>query len=160
MTSCKVKELSAILVHSSRPMGTNTHLITIPISSSRCTEIPQDEKCISPGALINHRFEHGIECVLHGEITRLSRSINRDQGNDTQGVTNLSSLNTPVDRCYLNYHWGQLMRHSYSNSLGVVTIRATRPRVGAITRHNLSTFRSPNFRVCCNTNVQTIPMLR
>ena len=40
MTSCKVKELGAIQVHSSRPMGTNTCLITIPISSSRCTEIP------------------------------------------------------------------------------------------------------------------------
>ena len=35
-----------------------------------------------------------MECVLHGEITCLSRSINRDQGNDTQGVTNPKSHNT------------------------------------------------------------------
>ena len=84
MTSYKVKELSAILVHIYTPMGTNTQLITIPISSSRCIEIPQDQKTISHGALINHRLERGIECVLHGEITRLSRSKHRNQGNDTQ----------------------------------------------------------------------------
>ena len=49
---------------------------------------------ISPVALINHRLERGIECVLHGEITRLSRSICRDQGNDIQGVTNPLSHKT------------------------------------------------------------------
>ena len=32
---------------------------------------------------INHRLERGVECILHGEITHLGRSINRDQGNDT-----------------------------------------------------------------------------
>ena len=112
MTSCKVKELSAILVHSSRPMGTNICLVTIPISSSRCIEIPQDEKSILLGTLINHRLERGIECVLHGEITRFSQSIYRNQGNNTQGMTNPSSHNTLLDRCYLNYHWSQLIGHS------------------------------------------------
>ena len=119
MTSCKVKELSAILVHSSRPMGTNTCLITIPISSSRCIEIPQDEKSISPGALINHRLESGIKCILHG-------------------VMYPSSHNMLVDRCYLIYHWSQLIGHCYSNSLGMVTITATRPIVGVTTRHDLA----------------------
>ena len=59
--------------------------------------------------MINHRLERGVECILHGEITRLSRSISRKQGNDTQGVTNPSSQNALVDRCYLNYHWSQLI---------------------------------------------------
>ena len=71
MTSCKVKEFSAILVHSSRPMVTNTHLITFPFISSQCIEIPQYEKSVSPGALFNHRLERGIEGVIHAVITRL-----------------------------------------------------------------------------------------
>ena len=156
MTSCKVKELSAILVHSSRPMGTNTRLITIPISSILCIEIPEDWKSISLGALINHGLERGIECVLHGEITHLSRSIYRDQRNDTQGVTNPLSQNMLVDRCYRNYHWNQLISHSYSNSLGMVTIRATRPIVGVTTRHDVAAIPSSNLRECCNTNVQRL----
>uniref|UniRef100_A0A8C4X0X6 MOB family member 4, phocein n=1 Tax=Eptatretus burgeri TaxID=7764 RepID=A0A8C4X0X6_EPTBU len=49
--------------------------------------------------------------------------------------------------------------HSYSNSLGMVTIRATRPIVGGTTHHNLAAIRSPNLRECCNTDVQT-PELR
>ena len=129
MTTCKVKQLRAILVYSSRPSGTNTWLITIPISAIRYSEIPQDQKSISLGALMNHRLEHGIECVLNGEITHLIWSIYRDQGNDTQRVTNPSSHNTLIDQCYLNYHWSQINGHSYSNSLGMVTIRATRPIV-------------------------------
>ena len=103
MTPCKVKELSAILVHTSRPTGANTCLVTIP-SSNPCIDIPQDEKSILPEALINPRLESGIKCVLHGEITHLIRIIYRDQGNDTQGVMNPSSHNTLIDRCYLNYH--------------------------------------------------------
>ena len=88
MTSCKVKELSAILVQSPRPMGINARLITIPISSSRCIQIPPRLQEYLAGELINHRLERGMECVLLGEITRLSRSIDRDQGSDTQGMTN------------------------------------------------------------------------
>ena len=114
-------------------MGTNTSLITIPTSSSRCTDIPQDDKNILPGALINYRLDRGKECILHGEITLLIRSICRDQGDDNQGTMNPSSHNTVVDRCYRNYHWSQLIGHSYSNSLGMVIIRATRPIVDATT---------------------------
>ena len=35
MTSCNVKELSAVLVHSSKPRGTDTCLITIPVSVAK-----------------------------------------------------------------------------------------------------------------------------
>ena len=139
--------------------GTNTCLITTPISSTRCIEIPQDQKSISPGALINHRLERGIECVLHGEITRLSRSICRDQGNDTQGLMNPQSHNyTLIDGSYLDYHGSQLIGHSFSNSLVVLTIRATRPIVGVTTRHDFVEIRSPNLRECCNTDVQTLEL--
>ena len=115
-------------------------------------------KYISPEALINHRLERGIECVLHGEITRFSQSIYRDQGNDTQELMNPSSQNTLVEQCYLNYHWSQLIGHSYSNSLGMVTIRATRPIVGVTTRHDLTTIRSLKLRECCNTNFQIVEL--
>jgi len=147
-----------MLVHIFRPMGTNTYLIAILISYSRCIEIPQDWKIISPGSLINHRLECGIECVLHGEISRLSLSINRVQGNDPQGVTNLSSHNMLIDRCYLNYQWSQLIEYSYSIYLGMVTTRATRPTVSVTTRHELSAIRCPNLRECCNTDVQTLKL--
>ena len=43
-----------------------------------------------------------------------------------------------------HYHWSQLIGHSYSNSLGMVTIRAIRT-IGVTTRHDLSAIRSPNL---------------
>ena len=65
---------------------------------------------------------------------------------------------TLVDRCYLNYHWSQLIGHSYSNSLGMVTIRATRPIVGVTTHHDLAAIRSLNLRECCNTDFQMLEL--
>ena len=138
MTSRKIKEIRAILVHSSRPMWTKACIITIVISSSRGIEIPKDEKSILPGALVIHRFECGIECVLHCKITRLSQTRNTDQGNDTQGVMNPLS-HTLVYWCYLNYHWSQVIGHSDSNSWAMVTIRVTRSILAVTTLHELTT---------------------
>ena len=78
------------------PWG-QTRLITILISSSRCIEIPQDKKSISPGALINHRLERGIECVLHGENTRLSLSMCRNQAVRVR-------VRVRVTPCFSSYH--------------------------------------------------------
>ena len=72
--------------------------------------------------MINHNLECVIECVLHGVITCLSQSRKREQGNDTQGVTNPLSHNTLVDQYYLIYHCCQLIGHSCSNFLVMVTI--------------------------------------
>ena len=58
-----------------------------------------------------------------------------------------------VNWCYLNYYWSQLVGHSYSNSLGMVTIRATRSVVGVTTCHDLVSIRSPNLRECCNADI-------
>jgi len=67
------------------------------------------------------------------EITRISQSIYREQGNDTQGVMNPQSHNMLIDWCYLNYHKTQHIEHSYSNSVGMETIRETRSVVGITT---------------------------
>ena len=111
--------------------------------------------CLGHGST---RLDRGVECVLHSEIICLSRSIYRNQGNDTQGVTNPPSHNMLIDRCYLNYHGSQFVEHGYSNSLGMETIRATRPLVCVTTCPDLTTIRSLNLRKCCNTDVQTLEL--
>ena len=60
-----------------------------------------------------------------------------------------SSFLSLVDRCYLICNWSQLIGHSYSNSLGMVTVRATRPIVDVTAGHNLISIQSPNHRECC-----------
>ena len=56
----------------------------------------------------------------------------------------------------LNYHGSPFIWHSYSSSLGMVTIRVTRPVVGVTSHHDLTTISSPSLKKWCNTDVQTL----
>ena len=143
-----VKELHAILVPGSRPMGINMFYSHPYQYQSMHWNSPSLEKYLAWGsnqlpAWVWHRMS--LSQWDHSPV-RANTETNKMIPREWPILSLIKGSLTGVTLTTIS----QLLEHSYSNSLGMVTIRATRPVVGVAAYHELT------FRVCCGMKCLTV----